>query len=262
MQSPPVRWPREHWSRLSRPLISRDGYIGLASWTGTMFEYMMPALLLPTRFGSLSYEALSFAVREQKADSTSGVWGRSESGYFMFDPDLNYQYKAFGAASLGMKRGLEKDNVISPYSSFLCLCISPGAVLENLKNLKNLGMYGQYGFYEALDFTPARVGKGYAIIRSYMSHHIGMSMISCANACFGGVFVKRFMKSPEMASSAELLEEKIPINADIAKHIIRRKNTAYHPLSRNQVSRIIKTDHSPISLLCPTLPSYQKTELP
>ena len=237
--------PREHWSRLSRPLISRDGYIGLASWTGTMFEYMMPALLLPTRFGSLSYEALSFAVREQKADSTSGVWGRSESGYFMFDPDLNYQYKAFGAASLGMKRGLEKDNVISPYSSFLCLCISPGAVLENLKNLKNLGMYGQYGFYEALDFTPARVGKGYAIIRSYMSHHIGMSMISCANACFGGVFVKRFMKSPEMASSAELLEEKIPINADIAKHIIRRKNTAYHPLSRNQVSRIIKTDHSP-----------------
>lgn len=97
--------PREHWKRLSRPLISRDGYIGLASWTGTAFEYLMPTLFLPTCFGSLSYESVSFAIREQKKDKVRGLYGKSESGYFTFDPDLNYQYRAFGVQSLGLKRG-------------------------------------------------------------------------------------------------------------------------------------------------------------
>ncbi len=215
--------PREHWQALSRPIISRDGFIGLASWTGTMFEYLMPTLLLPTVFGSLSYEAVSFAIREQRHDRSKELWGRSESGYFAFDADMNYQYKAFGSAALGMKRGLERENVISPYSSFLSLPFSPNHSLDNLDALNDIGMYGNYGFYEALDLTSERVGKGNAIIRSYMSHHMGMSIISCANACFDNIFVKRFMNNPEMASSAELLEEKIPINTRIQKNFKKHR---------------------------------------
>ncbi len=216
--------PREHWRQLSRPLISRDGYIGLSSWSGTMFEYLMPTLLLPTRFGSLSYEALSFAVREQRKSTVNGLWGISESGYFAFDSDMNYQYKAFGVSTLGMKRGLEKECVLSPYSSFLALSVDPDKALENLKNLKDSDMTGKYGFYEAVDLTKDRVGRRHAIIRSYMSHHLGMSMIASANACNDGIFTKRFMSDPHMASSSELLEEKIPINAPISRHMRKRRH--------------------------------------
>ncbi len=237
--------PREHWNRLGRHLILKDGYLGLASWTGTAFEYLMPALLLPTRFGSLSYEALSFALREQKAASVRGVWGRSESGYFLFDADMNYQYKAFGAPSLGMKRGLEKERVIAPYASFLCLSQATGAALENLEKLKDFGMYGRYGFYEAIDFTPSRVGKGHAVIRSYMAHHAGMSLIAAANACFGGIFVRRFLSDPVMASSEELLEEKIPINAPVPKSFRKGRTLRSHPLSRNQLLRLSEPDGKP-----------------
>lgn len=113
-------------------LSAATGISGLLSWTGTAFEYLMPTLFLPTCFGSLSYESVSFAIREQKKDKVRGLYGKSESGYFMFDPDLNYQYRAFGVQSLGLKRGLYKDSVISPYSSFLALPFSPVASLMNL----------------------------------------------------------------------------------------------------------------------------------
>ncbi len=205
--------PRRHWSRLGRPLIGREGYLGLASWTGTMFEYWMPALFLPLSFGSLSYEALSFAVREQRLDATHGVWGRSECGYFRFDAQMNYQYKAVGVPSLGLKRGLEQDDVIAPYASFLCLPLHPEAVLENLERLKRFDLYGPYGFYEAIDFTPSRVGGGRAVIRSYMAHHMAMSLIACTNACYDRLFVRDFLADPRMASALSLLEEKIPVNA-------------------------------------------------
>ncbi|MBE6637203.1 MAG: hypothetical protein E7618_05310 [Ruminococcaceae bacterium] len=213
--------PREHWARLSRIPISRNGYLGFASWTGTMFEYLMPALLLPTPFGSLSYEAIAFAIREQRASTIAEVWGRSESGYYRFDADMNYQYRAFGAPSLGLKRGLHRDAVIAPYATFLCLPFCPEAALRNLYRLSDLGLYGPYGFYEALDCTPSRVGRGRAVIRSYMSHHVGMSLLACANACFDGYCVKAFMKDPHMASSAELLEEKIPVSIGIPRKTVR-----------------------------------------
>ena len=237
--------PREHWNRLSRVLIGRDGYLGLASWTGTMFEYLMPSLLLPTRFGSLSYEALSFAVREQRIAATHGVWGRSECGYFRFDADMNYQYKAVGAPALGLKRGLHKDNVIAPYASFLCLRICPAEVLDNLERLKKLDLYGPYGFYEAIDFTAARVGNGRAIIRSYMSHHMGMSLLSCANACFNGMLVSDFMADPRMASSAELLEEKIPVHAPLSPQNTRLREPRSLPPTRGQLSRLLREEAAP-----------------
>ncbi len=209
--------PREHWAALRRPLIKSDGYLGICSWTGTMFEYLMPSLLLEYKPMSLGYEALFFAVREQKKDRSHGIWGRSESGYFHFDSDMNYQYKAFGVASIGMKRGLEKDNVISPYSSFLALSVSADSALSNLKKIISKGAYGPCGFYEAIDMTHERVGNGSAVIRSYMAHHLGMSLISCANLCLDNFFVNAFMSDPRVSSAQALLEEKVPIRAQIQK---------------------------------------------
>ncbi len=208
--------PVKHWQSLSRMPIRQGDRIGLASWTGTAFEYFMPALFLPVTEGSLSYEALCFAMSEQKkrcADTEKGeVFGISESAFFAFDYEMNYQYKAFGIPSLGLHRGLENDLVISPYSSFLALCVSPRSALSNLEKLKKLGMYGPYGFYEAADFTKRRVKNGFAKVKSVMSHHAGMSMAACANACFDNILQKRFMSNKTMSAAQELLEEKIPVD--------------------------------------------------
>ena len=209
--------PKEHWAALRRPLIKNDGYLGVCSWTGTMFEYLMPSLLMSARPMSLGYEAVSYALREQKKDRSQGVWGRSESGYYNFDSDMNYQYKAFGVQSLGMKNGLENDNVIAPYASFLALSLDPESALSNLNRLASKGAYGPYGFYEAIDMTHNRVGNGCAIIRSYMSHHLGMSLIACSNLCLDNYFVNAFMSDPRTSSAQGLLEEKIPIRGRIMK---------------------------------------------
>ncbi len=205
--------PREHWKYLRRIPTVIGGYTALTSWTGTAFEYLMPSLLTPTIRGSLSYEALSSAVREQKKALCQGVWGRSESGYFDFDRDLNYQYKAFGVQSLALKNGIDKDKVVSPYSSFLALPFDRASAISNLKRLKRKGMYGEYGFYEALDMTPERVGQGYAVIKSQMSHHVGMSLTAIANACLDNIFVKAFMSDPYSSSALGLLTERVPKNA-------------------------------------------------
>ena len=214
--------PKKHWAKLSRPLVKKADRIGVASWTGTAFEYFMPALFLPTVKGSLMYEALRFAFycqRQRYALTDKGykVWGISESGYFAFDSDMNYRYRAFGIPELGLKRGLENDLVISPYSSFLALCLNHTLPLANLKKLSMSGLYGKYGFYEACDFTPGRSAGAGAPVKSYMSHHVGMSFIACANACFDNITVKRFMNDARMRSAHEFLEEKIPVDAVVRK---------------------------------------------
>lgn len=226
--------PREHWKHLRRIPTVIGGYTALTSWTGTAFEYLMPSLLTPTVRGSLSYEALSSAVREQKKVLCQGVWGRSESGYFDFDRDLNYQYKAFGVQSLALKNGIDKDKVVSPYSSFLALPFDRAAAISNLKRIKRKGMYGEYGFYEALDMTPERVGHGYAVIKSQMAHHVGMSLTAIANVCLDNLFVRAFMSDPHCSSALELLTEKVPKNAVSIKRkkAISKRNVIPEPLPR------------------------------
>jgi len=218
--------PKKHWTKLGRSLISSGGYIGLSSWTGTSFEYFMPPLFLPVPKSSLSYEALSFALRAQRerrvGGAGNGIWGISESGFFAFDCEMNYQYKAFGVPKLGLKRGLDKDLVISPYSSFLAMCVSVKKALVNLRRLYLTGMYGKYGFFEAADYTASRTAGSGAIVKSYMAHHLGMSMAALANARYDGIVVKRFMNNPSMSCGSELLEEKIPVDA-----IIRKVRTKY-----------------------------------
>jgi len=215
--------PKRHWASIGRILISRGSYIGAASWTGTAFEYFMPALLLPVYKNSFSYEALQFAFREQMRHGASvgkqRVWGSSECGFYEFDARMNYQYKAIGAPFLSLKHEQDKEFVFSPYSSFLMMECNPVKVLENLEIMKSLGMYSVYGFYEAADFTPSRAEGDYAMVESYMAHHVGMSIVACANIVFSNVFRRRFMADAQMACAAELLQEKIPTDANIFNDI-------------------------------------------
>ncbi len=220
--------PRRHWRMLSRLLIGIHGRIGLASWSGTMFEAFMPALFLPVYPGSLQYEALCLTVREQKRAACRGIWGKSESAYFAFDAGMLYQYRAFGVQKLGLRRNLDRDRVYAPYASFLTLAFAPGSSLANLNRMKHSGLYGRFGFYEAVDFTPERTGAGSAVIRSYMAHHVGMSIAAAANACFSDVMVRRFFADPQMACASELLSERTPtgspvMNPEKAREKLRRR---------------------------------------
>ncbi len=205
--------PVKHWNSLGRTLISENGFLGMASWSGTMFEYFMSVLFLPLYKNSFSYEALSFAYSQQKKRSVSKLWGMSESGFYSFDSELNYQYKAHGIPSLSLKRYPKNEFVFSPYSSFLTLCIDRKGSLANLKHFMEQGVWGQYGFYESVDLT-----KGKSIVKSYMSHHMGMSIIGAANACFDNIFVKRFMSDEEMNAARDLLKERVPTDIAVYKN--------------------------------------------
>ncbi len=216
---------RRHWRRLGRALVTDGQYSGMASWTGTMFEYMMPQLLMPTYENSLLYESARFCVRcHQKRTVREHVpWGISESCFYSFDNALNYQYKAHGVSRLAFKRGLGKETVVSPYSSFLALGVAPRAAVKNLRALRNLGLEGKYGFYEAADFTPARqTGQlGFEPVRCFMSHHLGMSLLSIDNLLRDGVMPRRFMRDREMGAFAELLQERVPVGAISMRNVGR-----------------------------------------
>ncbi len=212
--------PKKHWDTLARPLTGRSGYIGLYSWTGTAFEYFLPAVFLPTVRGSLDWEALHFALREQRRRAAyagkTALWGISESGFFAFDGDMNYRYRAFGVPSLSLKNGQEKHLVLSPYSSYLAMCVGKHTALSNILNMKKLGYGGRYGLYEAIDFTGRETPDG-AVVKSYMSHHMGMSLAALTNAAFDGILRRRFMQDPYLAGASSLLCGKIPQDAPIGR---------------------------------------------
>ena len=215
--------PKEHWSALSRPLITRASLIGSASWSGTAFEYFMPCLFLPVFENSFADEALSFAFAEQVSFSKEGIFGISESGYFAFDRDMNYQYRAFGVPTLSLRREKEKEKVFSPYSVFLMMRENTPLCLKTLERYEKLGMWGDMGFFEALDYNPQRASGGRAMVKSYMAHHVGMSLVAMANVVFDDIFQKRFMSHSLMGSAVELLQEKIPTDAVILKKSVERE---------------------------------------
>ena len=202
---------KRHWGMLGRLFAGVDGYVGPLSWTGTMFEYYMPHLLLPVVSDSLTDEALRYALYCQKKRTSASKlpWGVSESGFYSFDMGQNYQYKAFGVQKLGLKRGLDEELVISPYSTFLTLPFAPADSTANLKKLVNMGMNGEFGLYEAVDFTASRTGGGFAIVKSYMAHHMGMTLVSLTNCLLSNVMQKRFMRDTDMRTAQKLLEEAI-----------------------------------------------------
>ncbi len=213
--------PAKHWFRMGRALTVVDRYKGLVSWTGTMFEYLMPALIMKTFKNTLMDETYSFAVRCQKkyGRQRQAPWGASESAFYSLDINLDYQYKAVGVPWLGLKRGLIQDIVVAPYSTFLALPVDPECAVENIKRLKNEGMDGAYGYYEAIDYTPERIpfGSKKGIVKSFMVHHQGMSLLALDNFLNKDIMQKRFHSEPEIKAAELLLQEKVPTNIVFAK---------------------------------------------
>ncbi len=212
--------PVKHWNNLSRTLTSLNGYKGLVSWTGTAFEYLMPNINLKRYKGSLLDEASKFAIMSQiEYCRKLGVpWGISESAFNLRDLNNNYQYKAFGIPWLGLKRGLEDDIVVSPYSTFLSLEDELENGVKNLKRLERDGGLGKYGFYESIDYTPTRVkADGKAVVKTYMAHHQGLILLSINNVLNNNILKKRFNKNPEIEATNILLEERMPIQMIITK---------------------------------------------
>ncbi len=226
---------RKHWGALGRTMARCGSYAGPVSWTGTTFEYFMPHLLLPVYGGSLLDESLRFCIycQRRRMRGTGLPWGISESAFYAFDHNLNYQYKAHGVQYLGVKRGLDRETVVSPYSSFLTIPYYPSVSLGNLAKLEQMGAYGHYGFYEAVDFTKERTGgQGQAVVRSYMAHHIGMSMVSAANALFDGVMQRRFMSDHYMGSADEFLQEKLNKDTVVFDHLAVGGERNIRPISQ------------------------------
>lgn len=217
--------PVEHFRTMGRFVFDIDGGISLLSWSGSAFEYFMPSLFMPTGGCDLRSEALALAYECQKAETAEfpggiKIFGKSESAFFDFDSEMNYGYKAHGRAPLGLSQSLSGEYVFAPYSLYLMLGCDTKAICRTLAMLAKTDLYGKYGFYEAVDFTPKRTGGGYAIVRSYMSHHMGMSLVACANACMNNINIRRFMREPCCAVGAELLYERIPIGMKRTTRIV------------------------------------------
>lgn len=215
--------PKNHWGNLGRIVVSQGRRCGLVSWTGTMFEYYMPSLFLPSPKGSVSYESLRFCLFSQRKRADKLPFGISESGFYAFDGNLNYQYKAHGVQKLGLSRGLDKETVISPYSSFLTLETAPNLSVSNLSRLEKMGMFGKYGFFEAADFTGSRVKHGFASVKSFMVHHLGMSMAATVNALKSDCMQKRFMRDSHMKGAETLLYEKMSEDSPVFDDVYKRE---------------------------------------
>ncbi|MGA9031358.1 MAG: glucoamylase family protein [Sulfuricaulis sp.] len=206
--------PQESWFALGRLLTSAGGEPILLSWSGSMFEYLMPLLVMPNYENTLLDQTYKAAVERQiEYGGLRGVpWGMSESGYNLVDVHLNYQYRAFGVPGLGLKRGLAEDLVVAPYASVLALMVAPEAAYLNLQRLANAGLLGKFGFYEAIDYTPSRQRRGESstVVRSFMTHHQGMSLLSLAYLLLDRPMQKRFESDPLLQATLLLLQERIP----------------------------------------------------
>lgn len=232
----------KHWFNLARNLVKVDGMKGLLSWSGTSFEYFMPNLFTKTYNYTLVDEALTFAMNSQiKYAKTAGVpWGVSESAFAVQDNEQNYQYKAFGTPWLGLKRGLNDNMVVSPYSSLLCLDYAPKKVYSNIRNLKKYNSYSTYGFYEAIDFTKAHIAKDkkYEVVKTYMAHHQGMILTAINNYVNNEVIKERFHANPNIDAADILLKERVPLTV-MLKESSRSKENTYREQAREEFTSFI-----------------------
>ena len=212
--------PPEHWFRLGRTLIALEGQTVLVSWSGSMFEYLMPSLLMDTPYGSLLDHTCRTVVDRQIDYATRrGVpWGISESAFHERDVHLTFQYSTFGVPGLGLKRGLGEDLVIAPYATGLASMYAPRAAAANFARIEALGGRGRYGFYEALDFTRLRVPETgpVALVRAYMAHHQGMTLVALANVLLDSTLRRQFHREPLIRASGILLQETRHRDASVA----------------------------------------------
>ncbi|MBU1546831.1 MAG: glycosyl transferase [Proteobacteria bacterium] len=230
--------PLEHWFSLSRPYGAIGRQRVLLSWTGTMFEYLMPLLFQYSYGNSLLDKAAREAVRVQIAyGRMRGVpWGISESAFADLDLSKTYQYKAFGVPMLGLKRGLEEQLVVAPYATLLALIVTPRETVRNLKHLATLGLLGNYGYYEAMDFSrqPQREGRRGVIIEAYMAHHQGMAFLSLTNFLHGNPFPRRFHGDPRVRAFEPLLQERIPVLPSL--HLISTRQSVPELLGDDMIA--------------------------
>jgi cyclic beta-1,2-glucan synthetase len=206
--------PTEHWFRLGRPIVPVGAHGALMSWSGSMFEYLMPPLVMQERQGGILNQTNNLIVRRQMEYGAGlGIpWGISEAAFNARDPEMTYQYSNFGVPSLGLKRGLGENAVIAPYATILASQYRPRDAVANLTRLRKLGALGRYGYYDAVDFTPSRVPekRTYAVVRNYMAHHHGMSITAIANVVFSGRLRDLFHSDPVIEAAELLLQEKAP----------------------------------------------------
>ncbi|MDO5499625.1 MAG: glucoamylase family protein, partial [Propionibacteriaceae bacterium] len=221
----------KHWFRLGRSVTAVGGGAALLSWSGSMFEYLMPPLVMRAPATGLLNQTAQLVVRRQMeyARELGVPWGISESGFNARDPHMNYQYSPFGVPGLGIVRGLADNLVIAPYATGLASMVEPDKSVENYRLLHELGARGRYGFYEAVDFTADRLPRDeqFAVVRSYMAHHQGMTVVAIHNVVLDGLMRERFHAEPMIAASEMLLQERQPRDVPVT-HARREELKATH----------------------------------
>ncbi|MES2638536.1 MAG: glucoamylase family protein [Myxococcota bacterium] len=239
--------PVSHWFRLGRRLTPVGSSSALVSWSGSMFEYLMPELVMAVPEGSLLAQTDRLVVARQiRYGAARGVpWGISEAAYNARDLNLTYQYANFGVSGLGLKRGLAEDLVIAPYATALAAMIDPVAAVKNLASLANVGASGRYGFYESVDYTVARLPEGTrgAVVKAYFAHHQGMSIVALCNTIGGFGMRRRFHASPLVRSAELLLHERTPRHVAVARS--HTDEEAMHLHVREVVPPVLREFSSP-----------------
>src|SRR5579863_1641435 len=248
--------PSSHWFRLNRGLTPVGRGSALISWSGSMFEYLMPALVMRSPAGSLLSQTYELVVRRQIAygGERRVPWGFSESAYNARGLDLTYQYSSFGVPGLGLKRGLSEDVVVAPYATALAAMIDPAAAVRNFCRLQDANAKGAYGFYEALDYTRLRMleDEAVAVIRTYFAHHQAMTLIAISNVINDGAMRRLFHAEPMVQATELLLQERTPRDVfvsrpraeevsstgqvrDLVPPMMRRFTTPYSPVPRTHL---------------------------
>ncbi|MEP6538293.1 MAG: glucoamylase family protein [Bryobacteraceae bacterium] len=242
--------PQENWFALGRLLTSSNAGPILVSWSGSMFEYLMPMLVMPTYQNTLLDQTCTAAVKRQiEYGAQRGVpWGVSESAYNITDAQMNYQYRAFGVPGLGLKRGLAEDLVVSPYSTVMALMVLPEEACLNLQRLSAEGFEGRYGLYEAIDYTPARIPRGQtsALVKSFMAHHQGMSFLSLSYLLLNRPMQRRFESDPSFQATTLLLQERVLKSAVLPLHTAELSSVQQSAPELQPAVRFLTSPNTPV----------------
>ncbi|NNN19470.1 MAG: cyclic beta 1-2 glucan synthetase, partial [Acidimicrobiaceae bacterium] len=244
--------PQKHWFSLGRLLTSYGGRMCLISWSGSMFEYLMPLLMMASYENTLLDQTCKAAVSRQieYGQQRAVPWGMSESCYNFVDIHQVYQYRAFGVPGLGFKRGLGDDLVIAPYASALALMVMPREACRNLQAMAANGFLGSYGYYEAVDYTPSRVprGKNYSIVQTFMAHHQGMSLLAFEHILLDRPMQRRFMSLPMVRATELLLQERLPKKVAIVHPHDAEVRAVAHPpdLEQGEIRRVFTDPNTPV----------------
>ncbi len=231
--------PQEHWFRLSRARMSVEGHTALVSWSGSIFEYLMPLVVLRSHPETLLENTYRAILRAQilYGRSRHVPWGLSESAYSLVDQHGNYMYKAFGVPGLGLKRGLAEDLVVAPYATALAAMVDPTEAAANFRRIARESPVTRFGFEEALDYTPRRATNGetgpehgrVSVVHAFFAHHQGMSLVALTNAVLGGPMVRRFHSDPRVQTTEPLLQERVPRFVPITRPLPAESTRAEPP---------------------------------